>query len=279
MFHKPIPLYEGRPQIVLRPYLQDQYLNQHQSLDGDQQRSQPQPTDEDCASLRPAVIILPGGGFQGYLESEGEPVAIAFSALGYQSFVLSYGIGQDARMPGPLLDTARAVQLVKAQGPRWGIDPERVYLVAFGTAAWLAALLADGWQGLDCFKALGVNYTQSSIRPAGVVLIQPMLDLTEACHQLLEKGDVGRYQGEALMQSLVGWGPVSESALAYYGLERWSDWPSTWIYRSPSFSLQTEKSINKVVAELGQGGVQCCLMDYLGEPDLPWAIKLATELK
>lgn len=278
MFHKPIPLYEGRPQIVLRPYLQDQYLNQSQSQDWDQQRSQPQPTVKDCASLRPAVIILPGGGFQGYLESEGEPVAIAFSALGFQAFVLNYGIGQDALMPGPLLDTAQAVQLVKAQGPRWGIDPERVYLVAFGTAAWLAALLADGWQGLDCFKALGVNYPPSSIRPAGVVLIQPMLDLTEACHQLLEKGDVGRYQGEALMQSLVGWGTSAESALADYGLKRWLDWPSTWIYRGLQYPLQTGQAIAQVASGLYRGGVQCRLVDYLGVPDLAWAIKLATEL-
>ena len=42
------------------------------------------------SASRPAVIVLPGGGWIGTSPSEGECVALAYLAQGFQAFVLDY---------------------------------------------------------------------------------------------------------------------------------------------------------------------------------------------
>ena len=41
---------------------------------------------------RPAVVICPGGGYAWLSEREGEPIALAFTALGFNAFVVWYRV-------------------------------------------------------------------------------------------------------------------------------------------------------------------------------------------
>ncbi len=41
---------------------------------------------------RPAVLICPGGGYFSCCDREAEPVAFAFAAMGYHTFVLRYSV-------------------------------------------------------------------------------------------------------------------------------------------------------------------------------------------
>ena len=41
---------------------------------------------------RPAVLVLPGGGYFSCSDREAEPVALAFAAMGYHAFVLRYSV-------------------------------------------------------------------------------------------------------------------------------------------------------------------------------------------
>ena len=64
-------------------------------------------------NVRPAVLVLPGGGYAHCSVREGDPVAARFLAAGYQVFLLNYTVAEDpARAPlgyAPLTDVARAL--------------------------------------------------------------------------------------------------------------------------------------------------------------------------
>ena len=42
------------------------------------------------AAIRPAMLVVPGGGYQYCSDREGEPVALAYMAQGFNAFVLRY---------------------------------------------------------------------------------------------------------------------------------------------------------------------------------------------
>ena len=46
----------------------------------------------DGGRRRPAVLVLPGGGYGGTSPREGEPVALQFAAAGFHAFVLHYRV-------------------------------------------------------------------------------------------------------------------------------------------------------------------------------------------
>lgn len=59
---------------------------------------------------RPAMIVLPGGGFCELASYEGDPIAVHFMAKGFNAFVLRYTIGQpQSFFPRPLTDVSAAI--------------------------------------------------------------------------------------------------------------------------------------------------------------------------
>ena len=44
---------------------------------------------------RPAILILPGGGYNMVADREGEPYALRYMGIGFQAFVLTYTVKAD----------------------------------------------------------------------------------------------------------------------------------------------------------------------------------------
>jgi acetyl esterase/lipase len=55
------------------------------------------------SSIRPAVIICPGGGYSFKSDREGEPIAMRFLAAGFHAFVLQYSVAP-SRYPCAVLN-------------------------------------------------------------------------------------------------------------------------------------------------------------------------------
>ena len=53
---------------------------------------------------RPAVLVIPGGGYQFCSDREADPVAFAYLKAGYNAFILRYSVGADHKWPEPLED-------------------------------------------------------------------------------------------------------------------------------------------------------------------------------
>lgn len=94
---------------------------------------------------RPAIIVCPGGAYVVVGEREGEPVALAFAAKGYNAFVLHYSVGLFARFPNSMLDAARAVALIRVNAEEWNIDPDKVAVCGFSAGGHIAACLGTMW--------------------------------------------------------------------------------------------------------------------------------------
>ena len=75
-------------------------------------------------------------------------MAAWFNTVGVTSFVLKYRVprrpDQPERLPapGPLLDSQRAVSLVRSQAAEWGIDPNRIGIAGFSAGGHLAVATA-----------------------------------------------------------------------------------------------------------------------------------------
>lgn len=96
-----------------------------------------------------AMVVCPGGGYWNLAwDLEGEEVAAWLNANGMTGIVLKYRVprrpGQPERdpAPGPLLDSQRAVSLVRSRAGEWGIDPKRIGIVGFSAGGHLAIMTA-----------------------------------------------------------------------------------------------------------------------------------------
>ncbi len=125
------------------------------------------PWDAPRGWKRPALIVVPGGGYGFVSKREGEPVSTAFTARGFQTFVLTYVCGKNARYPEQLLELASAVDYVKKNAEEFNVNPEEIFVVGFSAGGHLTGSLAVSHQmiaekagvPLDCKPtAVGLCY-------------------------------------------------------------------------------------------------------------------------
>lgn len=143
-------------------------------------------------TVRPAVVILPGGGYAHCSKREADPVAMRFLAAGYQAFVLYYTV-TDLR-PGPLrwqpmLDVGRTMLLLRQNAQEFHLDPDKIALCGFSAGGHLAACAAVLWDQPEVQQALGITGTEA--RPNAVALGYPVITM-------------GRYTHEGTARNLTG---------------------------------------------------------------------------
>ena len=91
---------------------------------------------------RPAILILPGGGYQYCSSREADPVAMAYLKAGYQAFILRYSVKEDAVWPNPLEDYEQAMELIRSKEEEWKLYADKVAVIGFSAGGHLAAAAA-----------------------------------------------------------------------------------------------------------------------------------------
>src|SRR5690348_13072770 len=82
------------------------------------------PPERPCGS---AVVVCPGGGYEGLADHEGSAYAQFLNRFGVTAFVLKCRLGHDGyRYPVELCDVKRAIRTVRASAKRWKIDPRKI---------------------------------------------------------------------------------------------------------------------------------------------------------
>jgi acetyl esterase/lipase len=144
------------------------------------------PSRAGAAGDRPAVLVLPGGGYARQADHEAEPVADWLAGLGIHAFVLRYRVAPD-RHPAPLEDAKQAMLHIRDGAHGLAVDRERVGVLGFSAGGHLAATLstavATGSADLDVPRAV----------PDLTVLCYPVVSYTREVHQ----GSVDNLLGEA----------------------------------------------------------------------------------
>ena len=115
--------------------------------------------EEGSGQPLPAVLVLPGGGYQVCADAEAEPPAFAYQEAGFQAFVLRYTVGRQCEWPLPLQDYEQAMEVIRSNAGQWNIDPDKIAVAGFSAGGHLAACAA----------------TVSKVRPAAAVLVYPAI--------------------------------------------------------------------------------------------------------
>lgn len=104
---------------------------------------------------RPAVLVIPGGGYRYCSDREADPVALAYLKAGYHAFILRYSLGEHAAWPQPLEDYEQAMSLIREKAGDWHVVPDRIAVIGFSAGGHLAAAAATMSQNRPNAAILG----------------------------------------------------------------------------------------------------------------------------
>jgi len=131
-----------------------------------------------------AVLMIPGGGYARIAVGRApSDLARMYAARGVSAFELLYRLPHDGWKDGPdapLQDAQRAMRLIRARGPAWGIDPARVMAIGFSAGGHLVGHLGE--------RAAAATYTpvdaadRLPARPQAVGMFFPVVTMGADAH-------------------------------------------------------------------------------------------------
>jgi len=149
-------------------------------------------SSEIPVSLRPGVIICPGGAYLFTSDREAEPVASCFFAMGFQCFVLRYTVKGAIPFPAPQLELAEAVATVRRHADEWHVDTGKIAVCGFSAGGHLAASLGVFWNRDFIQEPLGLT---TECRPDALILGYPVITSGRFTHKLSMQNLLGsRYE-------------------------------------------------------------------------------------
>ncbi|WP_232825279.1 alpha/beta hydrolase [Salinicola sp. RZ23] len=93
-------------------------------------------------AMRPAVMMVHGGGWEGRSKEDMTPIAKRFARHGYVVINVSYRFAPEFRFPAQLHDLQLARHWIDAHAAEWRIDPGRIAGLGYSSGAHLVSLLA-----------------------------------------------------------------------------------------------------------------------------------------
>ncbi len=124
---------------------------------------------EHC-KVKPAILVMPGGGYFMCSDREAEVVAMQYYSKGFNAFVLHYSVGKgEAVYPRPLEDAEKAMETIISRAEEFSIFPEQIAVIGFSAGGHLAAELS----------------TIGKYKPRATILGYPCI-LDDICEKLAE---------------------------------------------------------------------------------------------
>jgi len=148
-----------------------------------------------------AIIVLPGGGYGGLSEHEGEGYANFLNLIGIHAFVLHYRLGSEGhRHPSMLEDVARAIRMVRAYAEAWGIDPSRIGVMGSSAGGHLASTVMTHFDAGNTASTDPVERVSS--RPDIAILAYPVVTMLEKTHVGSRNNLLGENPSQELLEKL-----------------------------------------------------------------------------
>lgn len=169
---------------------------------------------------RPAVLVLPGGGYAFTSRREATPIALEFAAAGFSSFLLHYSVAPQVEFPTELAQAYAAIRLIRQNAEEWGIDPEKIYVCGFSAGGHLAASTGVFWNR-DWVHALG--FAGDSHKPNGMILCYPVITGGEFAHRGSFENLLGGQYSDALVELNSLEKQVSDETPPCFVWHTWSD--------------------------------------------------------
>ena len=91
--------------------------------------------------MRPAILIIHGGGWRTGNRTQHIPLAQRLAALGYACFTVEYRLSTEALYPAAVHDLKAAIRWMRANAKTYNIDTNRLATLGFSAGGQLSALL------------------------------------------------------------------------------------------------------------------------------------------
>lgn len=129
---------------------------------------------------RPAVLILPGGGYSFTSDTENEPIALKFVSEGICAFVLKYSCAP-ARFPQALCEALTSLKYIRGIAGKFFIDEENIAVCGFSAGGHLAASVGVFWN--RPFIGEHIGEYGAVMKPNKLILSYPVIKNGENGHQ------------------------------------------------------------------------------------------------
>ncbi len=148
---------------------------------------------EECSfvsdRIRPAMLVIPGGGYEHLSSREKEQVALQFLADGYNAFTLEYSVGDYVSYPYQFIEGCMALAYIRENAENQNTDVNHVGAIGFSAGGHLTSMLATLFDQPEVKDFLGDK--ACLCRPDAVVLSYPVITSKEFAH----KGSLTRISG------------------------------------------------------------------------------------
>ena len=196
---------------------------------------------------RPALLILPGGGYAYCSPREAEPVALRFAAAGYAVFALNYSCAP-LRWPTALREAALAMRCIRQNAETFEADPRMVAALGFSAGGHLCGTLGTLYDAPE----LADIGPAALLRPDALVLCYPVA----VSH--------GRTHAESFA-NLCGDDPALAARLSLDALAR-PDMPPVFLWHTRSDEAVPCRNSLELARALEQNGVDFALHIYRRGP-------------
>lgn len=131
---------------------------------------------------RPIVVICPGGGYGFVCENwEGERIAMAYLAAGFNAVVLDYTVAPNGKHPQPIKEVAAAISYCRSKATEWHINPQQIAVCGFSAGGHLAASISTLWNSEEIFTRAEIEAEMH--KPNASVLCYPVITSGEFAHK------------------------------------------------------------------------------------------------
>lgn len=123
--------------------------------------------------LRPAMLVIAGGGYAVVSQRESEVVALKYSVNGFSAFTLDYSV--NTAYPVPLLEACMAVIYIKENAVKYNVDVNHIAAIGFSAGGHLAAMLANIYGEKEIADVLGGKVALAKLD--AVLLAYPVITM------------------------------------------------------------------------------------------------------
>ena len=128
---------------------------------------------------RPLILVFPGGSFDHLSLREGEPVALAYAAHGFNAAVVSYNLTTDPGKiyPDAALSGLKAVSYFRENSEKLGIDQERITTIGFSAGGHVVSSMnvmaeSEKWQAK-------YDFNHDQVAPNATIFGYPLINIKD----------------------------------------------------------------------------------------------------
>ena len=158
---------------------------------------------------RPLIVVFPGGSFDHLSLREGEPVALAYAARGFDAAVVSYNLTTDPGRiyPDAALSGLTAISYFRENNEKMGIDKNKITTIGFSAGGHVVSSMnvmaeSEKWQK-------EYHFDHDKVAPNATILGYPLINIKEIGFPLPPNASEKMPSAKELLDTALGVTPAT----------------------------------------------------------------------